>query len=86
MGTKVHHGEMKNASTVFHVAETARTEVANFPRSANPSLPIYLQHGVQYLHQVSARLLYRFVHVPYVAWPNPQTIKHFVQIAKKENH
>jgi hypothetical protein len=83
MGTKFHPGE-NSTWRQFPAAETSRAEVANFPGSADISLPIYLQPrraiSVRYLHPFYTR----FVHVPYVARAKPQTAEHFFQFYKSK--
>jgi hypothetical protein len=75
---------MKNGGTMFPVAETARTEVANSPRSVDTSLPV-CNHGAQQLCQVSARLLYPFRPCSIRRRPNPQKIQHLFRIIKNKH-
>jgi hypothetical protein len=86
MGMNVHRGEMKNGGSVFPVAEMARVEVDTFPCSADTSLPICLQpwRAIS-LSSVCTFVNTRFVLVPYVARPKPQTIKHFFRIIRNKN-
>jgi hypothetical protein len=79
-------GKMKNGGSVFPVAEMARVEVYSFPCSADTSLPICLQpwRAIS-LSSVCTFVNTRFVLVPYVARPKPQTIKHFFRIIRNKH-